>query len=99
MNVKSDRCGSTQEKPERVQRSSPLDAERNRADAHGPCLDSKDENVGRLDGGESAPVWRTTWGRGGLVTPTFVSASRVTQVSPCASFSKSNCWPSLSLMT
>ena len=37
--------------------------------------------------------------RGGLLTPTFASASRVTQVSLCPNFSKSNCRPSLSLMT
>ncbi len=63
MNVKPDRCRSAQEKPKGVQGSSALDAEGNRANAHRPCLDSKDENIGWLDGGERASIQRTTWGK------------------------------------
>jgi hypothetical protein len=52
-------------------RGSPFDAEWNRADAYGPCPDSKDKNVSRLDRGERTPVGCAACGKGRVIDADF----------------------------
>ena len=81
MDIESDGGGSAKKEAEGVERGTAFNAERNSIDPNRPSLDPKDQNVGRLDRGQGAPM-APPRARGGLFMPTFASASRVTQVSP-----------------